>query len=179
MITDIQAIPISLLTKWTNMKKSQMCKGVKSALEDALQASHFYINSGMKSVVFNVIEQGLGNLVPSGRVPLFYKGDICCLVRLSCIGPNRPVSTFQHRLDPPKFAKSWKGGGRGRSRVLPTRYGRSVNNLCWHWSVDRMLAPIQWGWGNHQKAPNRKKRLFEGSFVAVAHHAQLLRQVHT
>lgn len=69
MRTDIEAIAESLLTRWTNMPELQLVKNAQSTFEDTLQARLFNWSNGLQSAIFNILEQGLGQVVRSGRDP--------------------------------------------------------------------------------------------------------------
>lgn len=57
------------IAKWTNTQQSQILNAVGSALDNALQVSYSNLNIGLKSAMFNVIENSLGDVVRSGRAP--------------------------------------------------------------------------------------------------------------
>lgn len=60
--TDVEAIFDNQLTKWTSTLRSQNVKAVGSTFENALQRSYFKSNNGLKSAMFNVVEQVLGEV---------------------------------------------------------------------------------------------------------------------
>lgn len=60
---DVEAIFENSLTKWTSKLQSHIMKIVESTFEDALKASYFNSNIGLKNALLNVVEQALGQVV--------------------------------------------------------------------------------------------------------------------
>lgn len=57
------------LIKWSNTLQLQIVKDVESTFKDALQARYFNTNNDLKSAIFKVLEQVLGEVVRSSRAP--------------------------------------------------------------------------------------------------------------
>lgn len=68
-ITSVEAIAETSLTKWMSTLQLQIVKSAVSTFEDALQASYFNSDYGLKTVILIVVERALGEVVQCGRVP--------------------------------------------------------------------------------------------------------------
>lgn len=65
--TDVEPIVKNDVTKWTTTLQSQIVKAVESLFKNTMQTSYFNSNNGLKSALFNVFEQALGQVVRSGH----------------------------------------------------------------------------------------------------------------
>lgn len=69
------------MAKWTNTVQSQIFKAVDYTFENALQVDYFNLNNGLRSTMFNVIEQALGDIVRFGRAPTVFEAENHSLIR--------------------------------------------------------------------------------------------------
>lgn len=58
----------------------------------------------------------------------------------SCSWPDHPGNTVQHGIHHSNRQNCWKGCEKGRKRIPPTRYGKSIDDGCWHRDVNKALS---------------------------------------
>lgn len=66
---ELERIVETYLTKWTSTLDWKIVKTVQFAFEDSLQASYSNPNNGLKTSMFHVVQQALGEVDLSGRAP--------------------------------------------------------------------------------------------------------------
>lgn len=60
---DVMAIVQSRLSKWTSTVQSQIVKALESTFRDALQPNYFNLSNILKTEMFSMVEQALGDVV--------------------------------------------------------------------------------------------------------------------
>lgn len=79
--TDVDGIVENHLSKCTNTLRSPILKAMESTLKEEWEANYFDSNIGLKSPLFNVVKQALGEVVWSDRVPTVSSKKVRSLVR--------------------------------------------------------------------------------------------------
>lgn len=112
---DLDVIVENFLTEWTDTLHLQTIKTVESPIEDVLQASYFAMKNGLKSSLFTVGKEALGEVIRSSRALTLSKDDMqqpssgkCCRVH-EC-----EVTSVQQGIHSSDWRNRRKAGGQSR-----------------------------------------------------------------